>query len=572
MSSPPSSSNPNPKPATTKFKPRANVQRRTKAEREEYLAEEAERSKARAPLPAERGARGGRGRGRGGAPAVTEKDGRDARLRGNVEGGVFGGVGASGKPGRGKGRADGGVAELLSGPASVPEPVAGAEPDEEETNEKGKKKSTKSKEKVAVVADIGAEGTADAHVPVKTVLVDEDIEDDGPEEERRDIERIWISSDEEDTRQDEDDVVDTKRRRPHIKHRRSGAGGLRPVRAPRTILPKDEDEPATSKSKKLARPAAKSNATIDLDDMDIDETEVEFLREIQSSPEKKRSPQKKIHTKSKDGRALTGTVAERAERLRMHEDVSRLRSIFLGTADGDVISDSKGKGKKIDDDEGRLFLMQFPPITPFLIDPDAVSHPNGTIGAEDVMEIKDEPTSLTQAQTRPQPQTQPQPQPQPALQPQPSSTAQHIKKDPDPTSTTSQHTHRAAPTTLSPTSASSLPAGFIGKLNVHASGKISLDWGGVDMEVRLGSQVGFLEDVVVVDSSACRDETVGGGGQGSEAEAEGEGEGEGEGGGGGGGGGQKSGEDDRDRRGTVYSLGQIEGKMVVVPDWGRLYD
>jgi DNA-directed RNA polymerase III subunit RPC4 len=455
-----------------------------------------------------RGARSARGRGRGATGVAEARDGggRDGRARGDVDAGVFGGVGLGGtssKVGKGKGRGEGeGVVDLVGGsstPAGKGE--VGGKKGSASGKRKGKEKATTA---VVVVDDIEAEGTADARVPTRVVTVDEDIESEP--EERRDIEQIWLSSD---SSQDSDeDIVDAKRR---PKPTRSGGGGLRPVRAPR-VVPKDEDDIPT---KKKSRPTK----TIDLDEMDEDE--VEFVREAPSSPEKsKRSPVKKQHSKGKDGRGME-TVAERAERLRVDEDRSRLRSIFVDSRT-ETKSSLKGKGKDKgkgkeredeDEDEGRMFLMQFPPITPFLIDPNA--------------------SASASAQINPDIETQQ------ATQEKPS----NIK---------SEQTEVPAPTVLTPHTTSMLPSGCVGKLNVHASGRISLDWGGVDMEVRLGSQVGFLEDAVLVSANALE-----GSGQGAGGDEDG-----------------VSGEveEGKEGEGTVYALGQVEGKLVVVPDWGRLYD
>ena len=72
-----------------------------------------------------------------------------------------------------------------------------------------------------------------------------------------------------------------------------------------------------------------------------------------------------------------------------------------------------------------------------------------------------------------------------------------------------------------------LPAGVVGKMNVHKSGKISLDWGGASMDVRYGTEVDFLQDLVLVDGGEGR---------------------------------------------NCWALGQVENKMVVIPDWQKLYD
>ena len=347
-------------------------------------------------------------------------------------------------------------------------------------------------------------------------------DDDEPDEERRDIERIWLSSDEEEDEQqedeDEDDVVDQKGKHRSIQRLRLGGGsGLRPVRAPRTVQPVDDEDKISLKTKERGKQPQKSKAheTVEVDDMDVDD--VEFIKEVPSSPElrKKHLSHKKTAGKARDLRFATETVEERAERLRANEDITKLRQIFAPTQ-----SDSKsGKRKLSDGQQDRLFLLQFPPITPFLVDPDAPSPPADD---DEVVEVKQEGTAAQQTSA--------------------STSKPTVKKDPDaPPKTVSQH----ADGILTASSQQRLPAGLVGKLNVHASGKITLDWGGTDMEVRLGTEVGFLQDAVLVEPpSVAGDDEMDG----------------------------VEGEEANKGRGTAYALGQVEGKMVVVPDFGKLYD
>ncbi|KAI5807012.1 RNA polymerase III RPC4-domain-containing protein [Geopyxis carbonaria] len=89
------------------------------------------------------------------------------------------------------------------------------------------------------------------------------------------------------------------------------------------------------------------------------------------------------------------------------------------------------------------------------------------------------------------------------------------------------------------------PSGRVGKLRVHKSGRVSLLWGGthpdestVEMEVNRGAGCEFLQEVVVVkQESPYGDADVDEKGQ---------------------------------RKGVAYSLGQVKGKYVVNPDFGKL--
>lgn len=537
-SSPPHPSASTRSSAAKAFKPRANVQRKAKTETEKFLAEEAERAKGRTTAPKPRGAKAGRGR--GGASAVPEKSNdKDSRLRGEVQsGGVFG-AGSGEKQKRGQGRASsGGASELLDEEGRVvkqtpdePGPATPAAPTTASQTKSKPKQTAKSKgkQKAASTDDVGAQGSADATVPVKAVPVAETVisDDDERDEERRDIERIWLSSEEEEEdeqqeEEDEDDVVDQKGKHRSIQRPRLGGGsGLRPVRAPRTVQPVVDDDEVSTKTKKQGKQFQRSRAheTIDVDEMDVDE--VEFVKEVPSSPElrKKHLSHKKTAGKGKDLRFATETVEERAERLRTNEDVHKLRQIFTPTQ-----SDSKsGKRKLSDRQQDRLFLLQFPPITPFLIDPNASPPP---VDDDEVIEVKQEGTAAQQASA--------------------STSKPTIKKDPDaPSKSASQH----ADGILTASSKQRLPAGLVGKLNVHASGKITLDWGGTDMEIRLGTEVGFLQDAVLIEPPRAE------GGDGDDDMMEG-----------------IEGETAAKGKGKAYALGQVEGKMVVVPDFGKLYD
>jgi DNA-directed RNA polymerase III subunit RPC4 len=80
-----------------------------------------------------------------------------------------------------------------------------------------------------------------------------------------------------------------------------------------------------------------------------------------------------------------------------------------------------------------------------------------------------------------------------------------------------------------------LPSGFAGKLNVHKSGKVTLEWGETNMEVKWGSEVDFLQDVVL--AVGDRGEEPGA------AETR-----------------------------SAFALGQVRKKFVVIPDWQKIYE
>ncbi|KAK6432190.1 hypothetical protein LTR95_011643 [Oleoguttula sp. CCFEE 5521] len=85
------------------------------------------------------------------------------------------------------------------------------------------------------------------------------------------------------------------------------------------------------------------------------------------------------------------------------------------------------------------------------------------------------------------------------------------------------------------------PAGFVGKLNIHASGRATLDWGGVPMEMGMGIEASFLQDVIIAELEKKRNDA-----------AEGE-----------------EGADVKEKvvGGRAMGMGQVKGKFVVVPSW-----
>ena len=79
----------------------------------------------------------------------------------------------------------------------------------------------------------------------------------------------------------------------------------------------------------------------------------------------------------------------------------------------------------------------------------------------------------------------------------------------------------------------SLKPGLAGKLRIHRSGRATLDWGGTSLELSMGTDVKFLQDVVV---TRLDDEKERVGREGGES----------------------------------WGLGQVRGKFVVTPDWAEI--
>lgn len=151
----------------------------------------------------------------------------------------------------------------------------------------------------------------------------------------------------------------------------------------------------------------------------------------------------------------------------------------------------------------KVYLFQFPPILPDLIRVPIKADPDGPDQEEDAM-LVDPPAPQDNTADKP-------------IKIEGSGTEEKDKKPPP----------------------LALPSGAVGQLHVHASGRVTLDWGGTAMNLGMGTEASFLQDVLCVTLPEAK---VG------EDEAGPSGAGE----------------------GTAVSMGQVKGKFVLVPDWGAL--
>jgi DNA-directed RNA polymerase III subunit RPC4 len=286
-------------------------------------------------------------------------------------------------------------------------------------------------------------------------------------------------------------------------------------------------------------------------DMDINrEDSVQLIKEQPSSPDlRKRALKKQPGVASRHGplKALANeTLEERAERLRVQDDVDKLRRIFIPPKNDNTTEDPDEPASLQD---GKLLLFQLPPLTPFLIDPTA-----STTGTDAEPKVKTEPTTAANGTIDLN-----------TLPDAPATIDGTVKHDPDldagakssyRNENQNQNPLLETDGLLTATEPLRLPAGVVGKLKVHKSGKVTLDWGGTDMEVKLGSEVDFLQDVVLVER-----------GRGGKSH------GDGDGGGGGDGGDEHADRDmSKDTKGRAYALGHVRHKMILIPDWAKLYD
>ncbi|PGH02003.1 hypothetical protein AJ79_07740 [Helicocarpus griseus UAMH5409] len=241
--------------------------------------------------------------------------------------------------------------------------------------------------------------------------------------------------------------------------------------------------------------------------------------------------------KDKDPRSKLQTEEERQEWDRYEEDTEHIRHT-LGTlattqdkppaAEGgegqaDKEEESKESVEEAPKDErsGRLFLIQFPPSTPNLVVPSLAADEEMN---QDVIEAD--------AHTQQQQQQQ-----QPAIK-QEAGSAVPVPSQPTPAlAGKGSRNNISAPPLITAATNATLPPGRAGKLNIHRSGRATINWGGISFELTKGSDVEFLQDAIVASEGGKREE-------------------------------DESGMAVDERR--VWAMSQVSGKFVVTPDWGEL--
>ncbi|RDI87992.1 hypothetical protein Vi05172_g1772 [Venturia inaequalis] len=205
----------------------------------------------------------------------------------------------------------------------------------------------------------------------------------------------------------------------------------------------------------------------------------------------------------KHSQPVLNTAEDHAEYERYQRDLFSLTEELAHAAVND-------EGEEIvpDHKKDRTYLFQFPPVVPNLL-------PQKPLFVKDEEPI-DEPPPPAQTETTISIPGQADPPP----------AAPVIKIEDDGKDRVKRPPH--LPT---------LTSGLVGKLQVHKSGKVTLDWGGASLELHKGMDSTFLQDIVLVK----RDEdapvaAVAKGAIGGEAMA----------------------------------FGQVRGKFVVTPDWDRV--
>lgn len=464
---------------------RAGLQRKSKAEREEYARKEAERAQERDAAEAKKDAAASRGRGASRGARGDRSSAFTSRSRGPTTGVFAGGIGSA--PSRTK-TVDLGISEAIGGGiggTSLPQLQGQTEGSSKTSGPGGGR------------GDGGATGGRSLGKDTDDVSLEIEHDDERP---RRDIERIWISSDE------EEDVVTgrkDKQRRVSRTPRPKVSVAPRPVRAARTVLETEEHD---LRKKGRAIPK-KVQSKEDVAILEISSEEMQVEGEASKTTQSRRKSMRKSFSKEqKDAGIINETVEEKAERSRLNEDTVKMRHELLPQprSDSDETLDSK-EATFEQTKRRKMFLFQLPPLVPQLHDPSIPRLPPAerANGEPSDTKIKAEPGAVDGSV----PQT------------------------------------AGIPSIFTASSPASqrAPSGFVGKLNVHKSGRVTLDWGGTAMEVRYGTEVDFLQDIVMVEPPA---EPV------SDAIDDGK---------------------PRERVGKARAMGQIRQKMICIPDWNTLY-
>ncbi|QDS77135.1 hypothetical protein FKW77_001175 [Venturia effusa] len=197
---------------------------------------------------------------------------------------------------------------------------------------------------------------------------------------------------------------------------------------------------------------------------------------------------------------VLNTVEDHAEYERYQQDLFDMTKELSHAA-----VDDQGKELEQDHKKDRTYLFQFPPVVPDLL-------PQSPIF------VKDEPAEGA-APAAPAETTIADPTAEPPAAPV-------IKIEDD-----------AQDKSKRPAHLPKLASGFVGKMQVHKSGKVTLNWGGASLELHKGIDCTFLQDIVLVK----RDEDAP-----AAAVAKGA------------------------IGGEAMAFGQVRGKFVVTPDWDRV--
>ncbi|PLB37338.1 putative DNA-directed RNA polymerase III RPC4 [Aspergillus candidus] len=204
--------------------------------------------------------------------------------------------------------------------------------------------------------------------------------------------------------------------------------------------------------------------------------------------------------------------AEQPEASTSGPDVAATESEKDGEKPEGEEAEKKDEEEAEDKLSGQLFLMQFPPMTPNLVAPGEAS----SAPTENATEAA--PPQQPTGETAPQPDA-----------PVKQEYGVEVLDGPDESSAT-----REPPRVVTATDWQ-LNAGRVGKLNVHASGRVTMTWGGISFELDRATAVDFLQEAVIASTPPGA-----------------------------------SVEDEPEEERKVWAMGQLSGKFTVMPNWGEM--
>jgi DNA-directed RNA polymerase III subunit RPC4 len=192
---------------------------------------------------------------------------------------------------------------------------------------------------------------------------------------------------------------------------------------------------------------------------------------------------------------VLNTAEDHAEYNRYQDDLQSLTQELRHAAINE-------EGKPIEDDhkKDRVYLFQFPPVVPALV-------------PQTPIVVKDEPMDEAGAAGKT------------------TETAITVPSAEAPTAPVKVEDD-AKEASKRPAHLPKLASGLAGIMQVHKSGKVTLNWGGASLELHKGMDVGFLQDIVLVNVEKDH------GRLGKDAHG-----------------------------GDAMAFGQVRGKFVVTPDW-----
>ncbi|EED12886.1 DNA-directed RNA polymerase III RPC4, putative [Talaromyces stipitatus ATCC 10500] len=290
----------------------------------------------------------------------------------------------------------------------------------------------------------------------------------------------------------------------------------------RKTLEEEESDNELFISEDPATPKVKREPT----DGDLVMADVPHAEDLDETPLPAQRVKARKSVVVKDPRSLLRTKEEIEEFDRHNEDLETLKDILTPdepvtvekqatTTEGECKGDG-GKAEEevkeeetVDKNAGRLYLIQFPPLTPNLTVPGEAEplEVQDNVATEDVTVVQENPTQgLGDIE---------------------------VKREEDQEEKVNVAKKPAGK--LVTATQRQLPAGRVGRLHLHKSGRVTLDWGGISFELDKGANVNFVQEAVIASTPS----TMG------------------------------AGEEDTGER-SVWSMGQLSEKFVASPEWNKL--